>query len=94
MPLHLRHEALRMQFPSAIWMVTELEGVLVSKTSEGWVVNLSDPDDPDGGFSPHHPLAEKVFWEVQEQRFATRQELLQALQVALELSQADEPQSC
>lgn len=83
MSLHLRHEALRLHFTSAIWMVREVEGVLLNRGPGGWQVELSDPLDPDGGFQEHHPLAGEVFDQLGGQKFQTRQEALRAVELVL-----------
>ena len=83
MNLHLRHEALRLNFQSAIWMVREIEGLLVHKNGPGWEIGLSDPDEIDSGFGPHHPLAGDIYDRLCDQSYSTRQELLQAISAAL-----------
>lgn len=91
------HEDINYRFPSAIWGIRGLPGLVIGR--DLW------PSGFPGGFSDTHrnatwqivahvgsenPLAEKVLNKLQGQGFPTRREAVQAVEMALLLIEAEE----
>ena len=89
--MKLEHLAMRAQFDSAIWGIKEIHGLLLQKSSKGWYININSDELEDESSSPfcYHPDAERIWEALHKQRFKTRKDALEAIQIAREIRSQD-----